>query len=128
MKRYILGLHSEEGSSSLIPIHLYLSLFAVAGIELVWIYFGRVTFVTGDLTPTFAIQISIGAFLYLVTKQMDTDSTNPVWRFLRFMLEAGLILKLGWIIMRLFNHLTMTTAMPLQDGVLSLWDSYLGVS
>lgn len=41
-------------------------------------------------------------------------------------LQALLFLKLAWLNIRLFNHLTMTAALPYVDGTLVEWDEALG--
>jgi membrane-associated phospholipid phosphatase len=41
--------------------------------------------------------------------------------------EAFLFLLLGWNVMRLFNHLSMTTGFPMADALLTQWDAALGL-
>lgn len=128
MKAYLLELHSGGRSRSLVPFHMYLALLVIACVELIWLCFGRVTLIMDGLIPILISLVFITVFLYITVKKMVTDSGNPIWRFLRFALEILLFLNLGWVLMRLFNHLTMTTALPLQDMLLLGWDRALGLS
>ncbi len=110
----------------LVPIHLYATLFVLAVAEIVWILAYPLTIIS-DTKLLIFIQFTIPiAALIIISFKMKAKDAHPIFRPLRFIFEAILILTIGWIILRLFNHIIMTTGFPYQDKLLISWDGYLG--
>ena len=82
--------------------------------------------VTIELDGAYVGLIGLCAAVFIIPIQLKGRITNNFWRSTQFFLEAVLILTLGWITLRLLNHLAMTIAFPRQDWLLITWDGYLG--
>ncbi|HEX3756675.1 MAG TPA: hypothetical protein VHV26_16515 [Rhizomicrobium sp.] len=46
---------------------------------------------------------------------------------LRVTAMGATFVAISWPVLRLFNHLVMTTALPMQDALLARWDAALGL-
>ncbi|MDR9394976.1 MAG: phosphatase PAP2 family protein [Roseovarius sp.] len=84
---------------------------------------------TSYLIPwlVFASALLFG-FIFIRRKLRQQSRPHPALFQLAQLLEGLFFLKLAWLALRLLNHLTMMTAIPLADDMLAGWDHALGIS
>ncbi len=110
----------------LIPVHLYATLLLLAVGEFIWIIANPITIVSEAKLLIALKFILVILSLIITSNKIKHGGDSRIWLPLRFTLEAILILTIGWIVLRLFNHLAMTAQVPYQDNLLMSWESYLG--
>lgn len=99
------------------PFSLWLGLFALAAVDVFWVarLGAGVSFAGFSFLPELIVPIWLVCLPKVKNERLRTAAGG-----LAFLL-------LAWPLLRLFNHLTMTTAMPMQDVLLAQWDAALGL-
>lgn len=100
--------HSAE---RMIDAPLWYALGALVAIDIAWLVIGQAQLSTDsyDLLLQLIPVIALCAVASVRLRQ---------WPLLGPLSEGGLFMLTAWPALRLLNHLTMTTAMPLADGAL----------
>jgi hypothetical protein len=94
-------------------------LAAVALIDIFWLAFTPLSFGPSGI-PLLVTSVLLVGVARLVLRRVTLPTRVQ-------MLLAGMsLIVAAWPILRLFNHLVMTTAFPLADARLAAWDSALG--
>lgn len=112
---------------------MFLGLAVLAVIDFVWIFAAGHSIDAEGAELMLLCGLTALMLLALCTAQLrqieNAPSADAQPSYARYLpkLKKGseilLFLSFGWIVLRLFNHLTMTTAFPYADEALALWDA-----
>lgn len=107
----------------------YLLIFIVTAINLIWL--GNAT-ITLPLEQFFrpALVLATLAALVVTLDRMTYSSGRIALICSKFsyLFQGMIFLQISWISVRLFNHISMTSAFPYTDETLLKWDSLIGLS
>lgn len=103
----------------LVPLWLWALLAAIALIDAVWLLATPVS-----IAPSSYILIAQSALLAVFG--VFAGHRLDAWPRFQMMAIGGAFMALAWPTLRFYNHLTMTTSLPLVDGQLAAMDIALG--
>lgn len=97
--------------------HVWTALGAIAAIDLTWLSVQGREFLLG---PVFIATAGLALTVVFAAMVWIRDGR------LRAVAIGSTFVMVAWPVLRLFNHLVMTTAMPMQDALLAQGDAILG--
>lgn len=107
----------------------YLLIIAVALVDAVWIAASPITLPLHQLQPPIQLCVLFGLIAFAISRFMPMAGRfeEPLLR-VGYFLQGLIFLQIAWIAMRLFNHLSMSSAFPYADDLLVRWDAAIGAN
>ena len=107
--------------------YVYCLLAIICAINVVWLAVSRVDLAWTGMIPDLATT-SVFVLLLYMSKAAATARPQSVVMVRMHRLFVGLVfLKLAWVNLRIFNHLSMSLGLPYADIMLAGWDDALGL-
>ncbi len=116
-------------------VYCFVGLVTVGIVNFLWLWWGGHSVEQGSLNSAIKtvgfLAIYIFAFRYVFLlqfggKPLFSDEFKAKWQpLLQALFEGMFYIILGWFVLRLFNHLTMTTQIPFADEMLVRMDQAL---
>lgn len=106
----------------------YALLLLLMLVDAVWISLSPVDLRIGDLAnPLWTTAFLLLAVLALRRFRGSTERLAILFRSFEVFFQGMVFLQISWPAMRLFNHVSMTSAFPYADDLLGSWDRSLGL-
>ena len=104
----------------------WLLLLATAAVDAVWLAASPLSIRIAQLgEPAAIVALLLAAALIVDRVAPRFPRLHPVATRLHILFVGLAFLQLGWIALRLLNHLPMSTALPYADDLLAAWDARL---
>lgn len=105
----------------------YFLILAVAVIDFIWIGMSNIDVPAQQFVGPI-INIAILLLLVFLINKFEYSNERMKKIIVRFgyLFQGMIFLKISWIVIRIFNHISMTTNFAYTDVMLSEWDNFLG--
>lgn len=106
----------------------YIIVITIAFVDAIWIALSNITFPVHQLVDTVSIVAFLLPIIVIINKIEYSNTRIQSWLYrLSYLLQGLIFLKLSWVSLRLFNHISMSSNFPYVDAMLLRWDSLLGI-
>lgn len=105
---------------------LYLAVAAIAAVDAVWLAVSHVSLVMSELlmvTATIVASVLVALILAHFARRPGLHQAKLIR--LSCFFQGMFFLQTAWVVLRVFNHLSMTTELPYADDLLARWDEAL---
>jgi len=108
---------------------LFICVFCLMVVNAIWLLATPTRLDFEQMAPWAVITVVLASGFY-ICRRIGHRQTHPDHsvHVVGNLFEGLLFLQISWFTLRVLNHLTMTTALPMADGLLISWDQKFGLN
>lgn len=111
----------------IISNRIFLLVCLVTVLNGVWLASSRVDLFWPQLAPLCIVLFLLVISLFITHNLQATSGIYKIVPTISATFQGIIFLNIAWLNMRILNHLSMTSALPYQDNLLTGWDNLFGI-